>query len=557
MHGAARPIIADSPLALAASPWADYALIDSGGGRKLERYGAVTVVRPESQCLWTPALDRAAWMAADAVFEPSDDEEAGRWRLVGAVPKTWPMRWRDVHFLARLTAFRHLGVFPEQAANWEWLEERARDAGPGVKVMNMFGYTGIASLAISRAGAKVTHVDASKKAIGWARDNGGAEAADIRWICEDACKWVGREARRGARYDGIVLDPPKYGRGPAGEVWRLNEDLPSLLKTCSDLLSDDARFLLLNAYSERLSGLALAGLLADTLDGRGGVIEWGELTLLEAGGGSRHGPVVLCAVDGVNTRVITSLNNPAVKAARALHLRKEREETGLFLVEGLKSVTEAVQLGRAPRLLLYGEAAEHHPLLREAAAAAAETALVSEGVLAKISRRDNPQAVLGVFEQSFAQLHDLDPAAARCWVALEAVRDPGNLGTIIRTADAAGCGAVILVGSCCDPFSVEAVRATMGSIFAVPLLKAAVTEFVAWVGGWPGSVVGTRLEATKDFRDASYAAPTLLVMGNEQAGLTNEVARACGVAVKIPMRGRADSLNLAVATGVMIYAATA
>ena len=284
MTRASRLTIAPAPLALRAAPWPDYALIDSGGGRKLERYGGVTVVRPEPQCLWAPALKEATWAAADAVFEPSDEDEAGRWRLTNAVPETWPMRWRDVDFQSRLTAFRHLGVFPEQAANWEWLEERTREAGSGVSVLNLFGYTGIASLAMARAGAKVTHVDASKKAVGWARENGGAETAGIRWICEDARKWVGREVRRGATYHGIVLDPPKYGRGPAGEVWRLNEDLPSLITGCAALLSREARFLLLNAYSERLSGLALAGLLADALAGRGGQIEWGELTLMEAGG---------------------------------------------------------------------------------------------------------------------------------------------------------------------------------------------------------------------------------------------------------------------------------
>jgi 23S rRNA (cytosine1962-C5)-methyltransferase len=281
MPGAARPKIDEAPLALRSAPWPDYALIDSGGGRKLERYGAVTVVRPEAQCLWAPALEDAAWAAADAVFEPSDEDEAGRWRLARPLPETWPMRWRDVAFLARLTAFRHLGVFPEQAANWAWLEARARESGSGAGVLNLFGYTGIASLAMARTGAKVTHVDASKKAVGWARENGGPESADIRWICEDARKWVAREIKRGSHYEGIVLDPPKYGRGPAGEVWRLNEDLPGLIEGCAALLSNHARFLLLNAYSERLSGLALAGLLADALDGRGGRVEWGELTLME------------------------------------------------------------------------------------------------------------------------------------------------------------------------------------------------------------------------------------------------------------------------------------
>ena len=256
-------------------------------------------------------------------------------------------------------------------------------------------------------------------------------------------------------------------------------------------------------------------------------------------------------------RTITSLTNPTVKAVRALHMRKAREETGLFLVEGLKSVTEAIALGRTPRTLLHGESAADHPLLRRAVAEADETLIVSAAILEKISRRDNPQAVLGVFEQVFTPFDALDPGASRCWVALEAVRDPGNLGTIIRTADAAGCGGVILVADCCDPYSVEAVRATMGSVFAVPIIRTSAEGFLAWRRGWPGSVVGTLLSATVDFRAADYADPTLIVMGNEQAGLSPTLAAACDVAVKIPMRGRADSLNLAVATGVMIYAATA
>ena len=261
------------------------------------------------------------------------------------------------------------------------------------------------------------------------------------------------------------------------------------------------------------------------------------------------------------SRAITSLSNPIVKAVRALHMRKAREESGQFLAEGLKIVTEAVELGHAPRILLFGAEAAGHPLLRRAVqvteAAGGEAIEVSRDILAKISRRDNPQTVLAVFEQAFAPLQNLSPGSASGWVALEAVRDPGNLGTIVRTADAAGCGGVILVGDCCDPFSVEAVRATMGSIFAVKIARAAVAEFIAWRAGWPGSVVGTLLTATTDFRAAAYAPPTLILMGNEQAGLTPELVAACDVAVKIPMRGRADSLNLAVATGVMIYAATA
>ena len=259
----------------------------------------------------------------------------------------------------------------------------------------------------------------------------------------------------------------------------------------------------------------------------------------------------------MTARTITSLANPTVKAARALHMRKARQESGLFLVEGLKAVAEAVDLGRAPRTLLHGEAAASHPLLLRAAAVAGETLAVSDAILAKISRRDNPQTVLGVFEQAFTDLGALDPGAARCWVALEAVRDPGNLGTIVRTADAAGCGGVILIGDCCDPYSVEAVRATMGSIFAVPIARAGVDGFLDWRARWPGSVVGTLLTAATDFRAAPYRDPTLILMGNEQAGLPPELVAICDVNVKIPMRGRADSLNLAVATGIMIYAAGA
>jgi TrmH family RNA methyltransferase len=263
----------------------------------------------------------------------------------------------------------------------------------------------------------------------------------------------------------------------------------------------------------------------------------------------------------VSSRAVTSLANPTVKAVRALHLRKERDETGLFVAEGLKTVTEGVETGHAPRILLHGAEAAGHPLLQKAVqatlAASGEVIEVTEAILAKVSRRDNPQAVVGVFEQVFRPLEVIEPQAARCWVALHRVRDPGNLGTIVRTADAAGCGGVILVGECCDPYSVEAVRATMGSIFAVPLTLASEAEFAAWRNGWPGSVVGTLLSAETDYREADYARPTLILMGNEQQGLPPDMAALCDVNVKIPMRGRADSLNLSVATGIMIYAATA
>jgi TrmH family RNA methyltransferase len=262
----------------------------------------------------------------------------------------------------------------------------------------------------------------------------------------------------------------------------------------------------------------------------------------------------------MSARQVTSLTNPTVKAVRALHLRKEREESGLFLAEGLKLIGEALEIGHTPRILMFGPEARALPFLQRVAeatqAAGGEVIEVTREILEKVSRRENPQMVIAVFAQRFAALAALDPAAADCWVALQAVRDPGNLGAIVRTADAAGCGGVILVGDCCDPYSVEAVRATMGSIFATPLFKARVDEFIAWRAGWPGSVVGTLLTATVDHRAAEYRRPTLILMGNEQTGLPPALAATCDVNVKIPMRGRADSLNLAVAAGIMIYAAT-
>jgi len=280
------PPLASSPMAMRTTGWDDYALIDSGAGRKLERYGPYRVIRPEAQCLWKPGLPDDVWATADAAFEASEDEDTGRWRFTRPMPETWPMTWGSVRFNGRCTAFRHLAVFPEQAANWEWLDARLPEPGNGFKLLNLFGYTGVASLVAAARGASVTHVDASKKAIAWARDNAtlsGLAGAPIRCICEDARKWVQREARRGARYDGVILDPPKYGRGPGGEVWRLHDDLPALIEGCAALLSENASFVLLNAYSERLSGLSLGGLLSQTLRQRGGQVDWGELALIEQG----------------------------------------------------------------------------------------------------------------------------------------------------------------------------------------------------------------------------------------------------------------------------------
>ena len=254
---------------------------------------------------------------------------------------------------------------------------------------------------------------------------------------------------------------------------------------------------------------------------------------------------------------ITSFANPIVKEIRGLALPKNRKASGLFVAEGLKLVADAIEAGWTVRTLVHASTVGDQPLVRRLAAtthARGSTVIsVGEAVLAKISRRDNPQTVLGVFEQRLIAAKDIRPRQDDVWIALEAVRDPGNLGTIVRTADAVGAAGVILVGETVDPFSPEAVRATMGSIFAVPLARATKAEFATLATGWRGTVVGTHLSGTADYRKADYKPPALLVMGGEQAGLTPEAAALCRTLVKIPMAGKADSLNLAIATAVMLF----
>lgn len=255
---------------------------------------------------------------------------------------------------------------------------------------------------------------------------------------------------------------------------------------------------------------------------------------------------------------ITSLTNDRVKAIRALDMRKERKETGLFVAEGASILVTARDAGFKPETLVHlagtAESGIARGLLAWAANSRAEVLEVSEAVLGKLAAKDNPQTMLGVFRQRWADLPDaqLQPASS-CWVVLEEVRDPGNLGTIVRTADAVGAAGVILVGTCCDPYSRECVRATMGSIFTVPLARATLTEFLTWRASWTGDVIGTHLDGAADFRAVTYTAPTMLVMGSEGPGLSRAMADACSRLVKIPMAGSLDSLNLAVATALALY----
>ena len=226
-------------LELLSSPhWEDYELLDTGNGLKLERFGALRFVRPEHQAVWKPALPAKTWEKADAVFQPTSDESGGKWQFNHPLEQQWQMRYLDLLFMARTSNSRHLGVFPEQATHWDWIRERVTAAHKPVNVLNLFGYTGLASLAAAKAGANVTHLDASKKTVQYARENqqlSGLESKPIRWIIDDAVKFVMREARRGVHYEGIILDPPKFGRGPKGEVWEFFKMLPFLLQEIKPL----------------------------------------------------------------------------------------------------------------------------------------------------------------------------------------------------------------------------------------------------------------------------------------------------------------------------------
>ena len=274
------------PAILKADDWEDYALLDCGDQMKLERFGPWSFARPEPQALWAPSTPVERWRA-DATFSGRDGEEMGRWSFNRTVPPSWPIRWGETRLLARCTPFRHMGLFPEQSVHWRWARtilNKTRIKEP--EVLNLFGYTGAASLVCAQAGAKVTHVDASKKAIGFARESqghAGLADAPIRWICDDALAFVEREVRRGRRYHGIILDPPKHGRGPDGQLWTLETGLKPLLAACTALLADDALFLAATVYAVRLSFLALERSLTEALGERGGAVEAGEMALVEQG----------------------------------------------------------------------------------------------------------------------------------------------------------------------------------------------------------------------------------------------------------------------------------
>jgi 23S rRNA (cytosine1962-C5)-methyltransferase len=273
---------------LTASGWDDYELLDSGNGLKLERFGPYRLVRPEAEAIWKPALSKRDWDRADGVFTPTSEEHGGHWEQGEKLPARWAVEYKGLRLWLQTSASRHLGIFPEQTSHWDWIGEQVKIAGRPLQVLNLFGYTGAASLAAARYGAQVTHVDASKKAVQWARDNqllSNLAERNVRWLVDDALKFVQREARRGARYDGLIFDPPKFGRGPKGEVWEFYKLLPNLLHDCRAVLTDNPQFVVFTAYAVKASALTLYYAMREMMGGIKGFTSGGELVIEEKSAG--------------------------------------------------------------------------------------------------------------------------------------------------------------------------------------------------------------------------------------------------------------------------------
>lgn len=268
---------------LSTTGWQDYELIDSGYGQRLERFGQYTIVRPDPQIIWKPKLSESEWHQADAKFEKTTGDK-GEWKFKNRIPERWQMKYKDLSFYCKLSPFKHTGLFPEQSLHWDWMQQKIVAANRPLNVLNLFGYTGLASLAAAQAGAKVTHIDASYPTIGWARENqtqSNLQEKPIRWILDDVMKFCTREIRRGVKYDGIVMDPPIYGHGPKGERWSFNESFPQLLEICNQILSDQPVFIIINAYAISASALTLENTLRDYINLSQGEVESGELALQE------------------------------------------------------------------------------------------------------------------------------------------------------------------------------------------------------------------------------------------------------------------------------------
>jgi len=281
----------------------DFELLDTGNGFRLERWGGAVLQRPDPQIIWERSLEDNEWNKVNAIFKSASENSKGRWEIKKPLPAPWIVKFNNAQFLLKLSPFKHTGLFAEQAAQWEFMGSKIKDSSSakatadkkGLKILNLFAYTGGATMVLAKAGCQVTHVDASKPAITWANENyklnfpvgNGLDRSlpgQIRWILDDCAKFVSREVKRGSKYDGIIMDPPAFGHSPTGKTWKFNDDLPVLLADCVRLLSDDAKFLIINGYATNSSALALNNLLEDALTSKNGKIEFGELCLKQKSG---------------------------------------------------------------------------------------------------------------------------------------------------------------------------------------------------------------------------------------------------------------------------------
>jgi 23S rRNA (cytosine1962-C5)-methyltransferase len=273
---------------LAPTRWHDYELLDSGKGKVLECVGPYKLVRPEPQAIWSKSLPEEKWRSADAVMISTGGESGGYWDFKNDIKQPWTIDYHGLKCEIKLSKSRHIGVFPEQASHWDWIEEQIKSAGRPLRVINLFGYTGMATAAAARAGAEVTHVDASKHAVAWASrnlDKSGLGNAPVRWLVEDARKYLRREAKRKSFYDGIILDPPKFGRGPSGKVWSYFEDISDLLQLCQRVLTRSPRFICLTSYAIQASALVPHQAVQEIVKDLGGHVTSGELVTVGKGQG--------------------------------------------------------------------------------------------------------------------------------------------------------------------------------------------------------------------------------------------------------------------------------
>lgn len=279
-----------------AKDWKDYEVIDTSGGEKLERWGKYILLRPDPQVIWDTPRKNKIWRKLNAHYHRSN-KGGGEWEFFD-LPQTWQIGYKDLTFRLQPFQFKHTGLFPEQAVNWDWVREKLRQSGRPVKVLNLFAYTGGATLAAAAAGAGVTHVDASKGMVAWAKENAQASGLDqrpIRWLVDDCVKFVEREIRRGNHYDGIIMDPPSYGRGPRGEIWKLEEKIYPFIELCTQVLSDAPLFFLVNSYTTGLQPAVLSYMLNSALVPRfGGFVEAEEIGLPV----SSNGLVLPCGASG-------------------------------------------------------------------------------------------------------------------------------------------------------------------------------------------------------------------------------------------------------------------